>query len=311
MAEDGDAVWLPAEIQAGDAPVAAHVSLVTERDTAEPTLPWAVTETVGDVAPEAGAVGWLAALRALPRPTSELAGRVNDRADQLRRAGEFALPGSEMVRSHAELADAVAQLDTSAWVLKGRFGSAGRERLRGRGTGVRDVERRRLTRLLATHGALLLEPWCERIADFGAIGLVGPGGVRRIGVHETVTAGGGAFRCLRPMAEEELPEIGALDAAVEHAGRALLVAGYTGPFGVDAWRYVDATGATRFHPLGEVNARLTFGFVARALVDRAGWDGTGFAPALHVGSTADFDTAAVLAPLVFPRRGRDLAAWLE
>jgi hypothetical protein len=49
---------------------------------------------------------------------------------------------------------------------------------------------------------------------------------------------------------------------------ALRQAGYTGPFGIDAWRYRRPDGKPAFQPLGEINARMTFGLVARALVDR-------------------------------------------
>ena len=52
-------------------------------------------------------------------------------------------------------------------------------------------------------------------------------------------------------------------ATAERVGEALLATGYRGPFGIDAWRYRDSDGRLRFHPLGEINARLTFGFVGR------------------------------------------------
>ena len=41
--------------------------------------------------------------------------------------------------------------------------------------------------------------------------------------------------------------------------------GYVGPFGIDAWAYGNS-----FNPLGEINARMTFGLVAWALAERLG-----------------------------------------
>jgi hypothetical protein len=51
--------------------------------------------------------------------------------------------------------------------------------------------------------------------------------------------------------------------AIEGAGRALSQAGYVGPFGIDAWEYRTPNGIA-FNPLGEINARMTFGLVAWA-----------------------------------------------
>ena len=60
----------------------------------------------------------------------------------------------------------------------------------------------------------------------------------------------------------------ALESATHAVGKRVAEHGYRGPFGIDAWRYRDADGETHFHPLGEINARLTFGLVAHALVER-------------------------------------------
>jgi hypothetical protein len=51
---------------------------------------------------------------------------------------------------------------------------------------------------------------------------------------------------------------------VEGVASALRREGYAGPFGVDAWTYRRADRSLVFHPLGEINARMTFGLVAWA-----------------------------------------------
>ena len=49
---------------------------------------------------------------------------------------------------------------------------------------------------------------------------------------------------------------------------ALRSAGYVGPFGIDAWRYRRDDGAIVLNPLGEINARMTFGLVEWARAER-------------------------------------------
>ena len=44
--------------------------------------------------------------------------------------------------------------------------------------------------------------------------------------------------------------------------------GYNGPVTVDSFRFRTPDGTIKLHPLGEINARLSFGFVARALLER-------------------------------------------
>jgi hypothetical protein len=61
---------------------------------------------------------------------------------------------------------------------------------------------------------------------------------------------------------------------VEAAGTALHCLGYAGPYTVDAFIYRD--GAQVLHPLCELNARHTFGHIARALSARLGTHVLGF-----------------------------------
>jgi hypothetical protein len=42
--------------------------------------------------------------------------------------------------------------------------------------------------------------------------------------------------------------------------QALLEAGYFGPFGIDAFRWVDRAGVERFNPRCEINARYSMGW---------------------------------------------------
>jgi hypothetical protein len=56
-------------------------------------------------------------------------------------------------------------------------------------------------------------------------------------------------------------ELAALNETFERAAEALRGAGYFGPFGIDAFRYLDAQNVERFHPLGEINARYSMGWL--------------------------------------------------
>jgi hypothetical protein len=58
-------------------------------------------------------------------------------------------------------------------------------------------------------------------------------------------------------------------ATTEAVAAALGREGYVGPFGIDAWRYRRADGALVLNPLGEINARMTFGLVAWTAAGRA------------------------------------------
>jgi hypothetical protein len=92
-----------------------------------------------------------------------------------------------------------------------------------------------------------------------------------------------------------------LAAAVVAAGRAIAAVGYAGPFGVDAFVYRERGGTvTRLHPLCEINARHTFGWVARGLHRRCGATALGFGdpPAaghVVIAPTADDPVCAWLA----------------
>ena len=327
LAREGDTVWTPMSVDAARVVAGAGLPNVAlesgplEALSPAPSLAWGETDATARARPMECAVRggptsehWLDVIRALRRPTSETHRRVCDRRRQLvfaKRAG-LSLPDSytfaRMPRdvggdtfsgflvpsSQGRLRLSFDQLfggEDRRWVVKAPWSSAGRERLRGRGWPLPEPDTLRLSRLLDTYGKLVVEPWCERVAEFGSIAYVAGGVVRRIGFHATETTGGGAFRGLRPLPEVPVEdgltgdEMVALHGATQAAGGWLAAEGYEGPFGLDAWRYVDGGGATRFHAMGELNARLTFGFVARRLAEGAGWDARSdrAGPALQIG----------------------------
>jgi hypothetical protein len=225
----------------------------------------------------------------LPPPSPPLVAEVHDRRHALEGARELGclLPGARTIGALDELEHHLAAGGASAapgerWVLKAPLSAAGRARVLGRGRALLDgPARRAAAALLQVHGELVFEPWMERAGDFGAAALVSRGALRVLGVHRLEVDGAGRFRGVE--IESEAPEAAAGDPPgaflspredailrdiVERVGARLAARGYTGPFGIDAWRYRDANGRSAFQPLGELNARMTFGLVARALLER-------------------------------------------
>lgn len=254
----------------------------------------------GDPPPEPAAevLAWCetpeaAALRAAPRPTwepadldlplAELVWRlpvaapaavaaVHHRAFALELAAELgcALPGAQMVSSLHELDRLLAAPRApEAWVVKAPFSAAGRARFIEDGRRLADPKSRRtVENLFERHGPLLFEPWLDRVADWGCIGVVTAESWRIEGIHRQRVDGKGQFVGV----ELETGDLPANDRSrLEEVAAAVAVAlrrsGYVGPFGLDAWHWRRPDGTVTFHPLGEINARLTFGFVERAATE--------------------------------------------
>jgi hypothetical protein len=227
---------------------------------------------------------------------------------------------------------------SGSWVVKAPLSAAGRWRAIHRHDLAPDELaqpgfRRRVENLFARHGALLFEPWMEREADFGAAGLLLPDGVRwvsfhrqRVDVHGQVTgldldagppdgAGGAAGDLIVDgMARAELA---VWQEALDGVAGALARAGYVGPFGVDAWRFRGRDGRSRLLPVGEINARLTLGLLARALVDRLRGPlglGAGDRVGLRLGTPPPAHGGAVrreIVPLLASGAAGEPGAWLE
>jgi hypothetical protein len=206
-----------------------------------------------------------------------------------------ALPGAQTITSPDELAL------SGPWVAKALWTAAGRDRCRGSGPPLAPA-RTHLARLIAACGAVVVEPWCDRILDVGLCAEVAAnGGVTTREPHGLILDDRGTFRGidLHGATGLEPHERTALLAAAHAAGAAIAGTGYTGRFALDAFAYRDAAGARRFHPVCEINARLTFGWVAHAFADRHGIRRLGLADPTPAGART------LIAP------GRDhVTAWI-
>lgn len=235
-----------------------------------------------------------------------LAARVNHKSFAHAIASKlgFALPGSRWIRQLGELESAAAS--SPRWVLKAPHSAAGRDRVHGRAPAPTSAQRSQAARLLAEHGSLLFEPWVERVADFG-FGSHGP-------LHVLSTDARGRFRGIAlPAPTPPLAERLQIEKVRDVVAGALDGAGYEGPWGVDAYRYRHPDGRQRLQPLSEINARLTFGHVAEALVDqlaRPRW-GAASSVALRFGARPEPAASAQVIPLLGSPDGRTMHAWLE
>jgi hypothetical protein len=193
-----------------------------------------------------------------PAPPMEVLRRVNHR----RFSAELglALPGSRFVTSLGELeATFAASAQVENWLLKRPFGYAGRGRKRLRASGVRTVEEQAWIAVSIEIGGLQVEPLVRRSLDVGLHGEISMAGALTRGeVTIQEIADSGAWKATRVAATGELSvaELESLTAQFQLTAKALVSAGYFGPFGIDAFRY----DGDRFQPRSEINARYSMGW---------------------------------------------------
>ena len=187
-----------------------------------------------------------------------------------------ALPGSEILSSLAALEDHLGRVPATtreSWVLKAGFSAAGRGHFLGRGLELEARDTSRVASLFRKSKVVLFEPWVERVADFGLCGVVTDRRVCLLGRHRLEVDPRGSFCGVEVMTEKGPPPWpqtfhGLPEDIFSRVGGRLQQRGYRGPFGLDGWVHRGKDGELHCHPLGEINARMTFGMVALALDQR-------------------------------------------
>ncbi len=301
LAAPGDTIWTEGPIPAERRPHGLDAERLgwchgpAPRGDWARAVPWAVTTL---------AVG-LAGPLARDWPSVEAARRANDKTWAHRLSVELgdALPGAAEIDGLEACDRAIVGLPTERWVLKAAFGAAGRERLLGRGPLVAPL-RARAARLLE-RGPAVLEPWVARSLDLAVLAELGPGGLVLHGRHAQRIDGSGVFRGAGALSPRDADALDPLDDRVRALAHALAGLGYHGPFGVDAFLWRDESGVTRLRALSDVNARLGFGFLARAL--RRRFPGH----RLVLDGLAARATAASPVELLAPSPRAPFGAWLE
>ncbi len=181
------------------------------------------------------------------------------------------LPGATYVRTMADLSAAITRPAADGWLLKRDLSFAGRERRRVLG-GALDASTEGFARRSFARGqGLQVEPYVARSADFAQHGYLLPTGEVLLGAPQRQHCDArGVWQRSEPLADDALTtdEGAALAESVLLAGRALTEAGYFGPYGIDAFRYLAADGSQAFQPRSELNARFSMAY-PRALLERA------------------------------------------
>jgi len=181
-------------------------------------------------------------------------------------------------RDFEQAQDAVNQwLARGPVVIKAPLGCAGRNMLRVLPeAGLTDNQKRWLERILRQQGAVVVEPWCKRIADYSVQIEVTAQGSTVLGVTRFLTDQRGQYighvlgfkhAGLAPEEVRGYHEIGVsakLKDVASKVGDALKSGGYLGPAGIDAFLYESDSGI-RLQPLVEINPRYTMGRIALAL----------------------------------------------
>lgn len=214
-----------------------------------------------------------------------------------------ALPGaafpSDAVTTVAQLTERVAALG-GAWVAKAVHSAAGRDRCGHPAPVVPDDLARRAASLLQTFGALVVEPWVDRVLDVATCGVVRTADhVELLPLHRCHATPRGQFAGIDLRVPDDVaPFRAAIARAATAVGHALATAGLRGPFAVDSFVY--RTGERiALRPIVEINPRYTFGHVAHALGERLGVAGLAFGTAPPAGAV----------PLIAATAAAPLAAW--
>jgi len=202
----------------------------------------------------------------LPTVSLETVRRVNSKlwSHALEQELGLAMKGACAAGGFAELQEAVARAcphDGDKWVIKSQFGFAARERVLGRGPRLEGAQATWAERQFAKGDTLIFQPWLERVREYGVTLEIKPDGeIKFLGISDLQTNGAGTgtgYLLGRKIDSQRLTE---LEEIAQVVGARLFREGYVGPAGVDALEHTRG-----LHPLLEINARYTMGFVALAV----------------------------------------------
>jgi hypothetical protein len=176
----------------------------------------------------------------------------------------WALHGATTASTFEELREAIRRACPQAddkWVIKSPFGFAARDRVLGRGPSLEGAQGRWVERQLERGEQLIFQPWLEVIREYGIVLEISPDGDCLVqGISDLQTNGAGTGKGYLLGRTASRPRIIELERIAQTIGERLFKEGYYGPAGIDALEH-----ARGLHPLLEINARYTMGFVAVAV----------------------------------------------
>jgi hypothetical protein len=265
LARAGDALLLSepwSEQLQGEAQRRAVELISPAQRASEPSrifTPWGWT-------PSALALGELVGAEVSQHVPFSIVARVNSKlwSHALEVELGWAQPGAATARTPDELREAVERAcpgDNDKWVIKSPFGFAARDRVLGRGQTLEGPQAVWCERRLSKGETLIFQPWLEVVREYGVVMEILAGGAYRIlGISDLQTNGAGTgkgYMLGRPPSPERAAE---LERVAGIVAERLFKEGYTGPVGIDALEHTRG-----LHPLLEINARYTMGFVAVAV----------------------------------------------
>lgn len=220
--------------------------------------PWGWTPTAQAEGEQAGAI----VSHSIPFP---IVARVNSKlwSHALEVELGWAQPGATIASTFDELHERVARAcpgDGDKWVIKSPFGFAARERVLGRGASLEGPQARWSQRRLERGETLIFQPWLEVIREYGVVMEISPDGACDIyGISDLQTNGAGTGKGYILGRQPTRQRVAELERIAGTVGEHLFKEGYFGPVGIDALEH-----SRGLHPLLEINARYTMGFVAVA-----------------------------------------------
>lgn len=202
-------------------------------------------------------------------PSLELVAKINSKlfSFELEKEWGIAMSKAGVAANFEELEQIIAlgcPNPEDKWVIKSPMGVAARERVLGRGPNLVGASAIWVERRFELREKLIFQPWLNVIREYGTTIYILPNGqVEIFGISDLQTNGAGTgtgYLLGRKIASERLVEI---EEIAKRVGKRLFDEGYSGPAGIDALEHTEG-----LHPLLEINARYTMGFVAVA-VERA------------------------------------------
>jgi hypothetical protein len=163
-----------------------------------------------------------------------------------------------------ELNEAVARASPGPgdkWVIKSPFGFAARDRVLGRGPSLEGPQAKWAMRRLENGETLIFQPWLEVIREYGVVMEISRTGAHEIhGISDLQTNGAGTGKGYLLGRRPASHRVAELERIASIVSERLFREGYHGPVGIDALEH-----SRGLHPLLEINARYTMGFVAVAV----------------------------------------------
>jgi hypothetical protein len=220
-------------------------------------------------------------------------------------------------------------LERGQVLLKAPFSHAGRGHLRVNGASDAEKTAGWIANTLAAHGAVVVEPWLDRVLDFSALyEMQADGRVSLLGLTHLENDAAGRFLGIRvgpkwgSLLDPEMAgflygpaQVMPIYQDVLPACLTRLLPGYRGPLCVDALVHRRADGSPALKPVVELNVRTTMGRIAWEWMKRQSAPGAGRLRILRRAAlTADDLSRMAAGPGVFlndPETASTFLAWWE